>query len=678
MPLMPNTFQRLVDNFNSRPKCFALKSAKHFFILLSAMIIFHNRGRQLICLPVIISLFSFVYYSGIYGNFILDDFPNLKTLGDFNGIRNLDTFLKYLTSGIAGPTGRPISLLSFLVDSTTWPTDPLPFKRTNIVLHFFTAAILFFASKNITKALDQNPNRIFYTALIAACLWLFHPFLVSTVLYVVQRMAMLATFFVILGVWSYTQGRLLLANNNKKAYFYLNFSVIVCTTLAVLSKENGALLPLLLLIIEWVIFQHPTSTTPKLNKNWLICFLIIPSIIVTAYLVVPLPGRDFHATITNRSFSLWERWLTESRILIEYLYHLLVPQMFYKGIFIEDYPLSTGLFTPISTLPAIILILALPVAAIIFRKKFPFLSVAILFFFAAHLMESMTIPLELYFEHRNYLPSLLLFLPVGRLFACSNRVAPKLAIITTLAICIFFTQQRVALWGKPTELSLFWATQNIHSQRAQRTAAIALDHNGRHLESLALLQKAQQNIPDSLALKLHWMIQKCRTSSLSENEFSVILQAIRQLEYNSRLYNLLDSVISVASAENCQGLTKKHAILMLDNLLLNPYVQKNKRIIFQIYHLKGRVYAEHNSPKQAAAEFASALNLTHNVEHGLVQTSILASNKHYQEALNHLDKIDKILAQPPEKKMKFFQNDLKADAAYLRKQISEDLSSISQ
>jgi hypothetical protein len=65
--------------------------------------------------------------------------------------------------------------------------------------------------------------------------------------------------------------------------------------------------------------------------------------------------------------------------------------------------------------------------------------------------------------------------------------------------------------------------------------------------------------------------------------------------------------------------------------------------------LRLSVLVQINSPKQAASEFATALNLTHNVKYGLVQTSILASNKHYHEAHNHLDKIDKILAQPPKK-----------------------------
>ncbi|MCI5188943.1 MAG: tetratricopeptide repeat protein, partial [Candidatus Electrothrix sp. AS4_5] len=54
---------------------------------------------------------------------------------------------------------------------------------------------------------------------------------------------------------------------------------------------------------------------------------------------------------------------------------------------------------------------------VFFLRKHPFFTFPILFFFLNHLVESTIFPLELVFEHRNYLPSLFLFLPVGYLFA---------------------------------------------------------------------------------------------------------------------------------------------------------------------------------------------------------------------------------------------------------------------
>jgi hypothetical protein len=46
-------------------------------------------------------------------------------------------------------------------------------------------------------------------------------------------------------------------------------------------------------------------------------------------------------------------------------------------------------------------------------KKYPLISFGILFFLLNHLIESTILPLELFFEHRNYLPSLFLFLPLA-------------------------------------------------------------------------------------------------------------------------------------------------------------------------------------------------------------------------------------------------------------------------
>jgi tetratricopeptide (TPR) repeat protein len=52
-------------------------------------------------------------------------------------------------------------------------------------------------------------------------------------------------------------------------------------------------------------------------------------------------------------------------------------------------------------------------ASFLLFQKFRLLSFAILFFLTNHFIESSFLPLELIFEHRNYLPSLFLFLPVG-------------------------------------------------------------------------------------------------------------------------------------------------------------------------------------------------------------------------------------------------------------------------
>ena len=104
--------------------------------------------------------------------------------------------------------------------------------------------------------------------------------------------------------------------------------------------------------------------------------------------------------------------MTEARVVVFYL-----SQIFYTIIsrysIEHDIVISTSLFKPWTTLPAITLVFSLIGIGLSQMRKRPILSFAILFFFLNHLIESSIIPLELVFEHRNYLPSLFLFLPVA-------------------------------------------------------------------------------------------------------------------------------------------------------------------------------------------------------------------------------------------------------------------------
>ena len=85
----------------------------------------------------------------------------------------------------------------------------------------------------------------------------------------------------------------------------------------------------------------------------------------------------------------------------------------YSGLYHDHEPFAFGLLRPPSTLLSVLAIVALIIAALGLRRRLPLFGLAILFFFAGHLIESSAIMLELKFEHRNYLPATLLFLPIA-------------------------------------------------------------------------------------------------------------------------------------------------------------------------------------------------------------------------------------------------------------------------
>ncbi len=82
------------------------------------------------------------YWPGLHGGFLFDDFANLPALGSSGPIDNWPAFWRYITSGTNDPFGRPLTLLTFLLDAHDWPADPFPFKRTSLILHLANGALL--------------------------------------------------------------------------------------------------------------------------------------------------------------------------------------------------------------------------------------------------------------------------------------------------------------------------------------------------------------------------------------------------------------------------------------------------------------------------------------------------------------------------------------------------------
>jgi hypothetical protein len=444
---------------------------------------------------------SWLYWPGLTGGFLFDDYQTLQSLGDWNGVKNFNTLKLYLESGHAGPTGRPISMLSFLLNATTWPTNPLPFKLTNLVLHIACGIVLFFLCNSISRLAtpELKPSHHQAIAFIASVWWLANPLLVSTTLYVVQRMAQLSTLFSLLGIYGYIQGRSQMQNNRRSAYLWITLSVVLGTACATLAKENGALLPVALLLIELLFFSSPK--TPRHFQLWTACFLWLPTLLIIGYLA--WVGVTAPAGI--RPFTIYERLLTEARIVWSYLYQLILPRLDSGQFYGDAIEISHSITSPPSTLISIVaLAFTIPLAWKI-RRTHALTSFAFLFFITGHLVESTTIPLELYYEHRNYYPALFLALPVvslGIKHYEKHRYLIAFFAFGILGANSFLTYQRAQLWGNTDLLYQYWAEQSPNSVRAQLSAVGVMVKKGNLREASVKLDQAIARSPESLILKL--------------------------------------------------------------------------------------------------------------------------------------------------------------------------------
>lgn len=414
---------------------------------------------------LIFFIIIFSFSNTITAEWHFDDIPNII---ENNKIHIID-LNQFLTSNIfnlqpnsEGSLYRPVAYLSFAFNWYFGADDVTGYHIVNILLHCLTAVLLYLTILHLlespvfqTKQRSSCSKRII--AVIATLLWALNPVQTQAVTYIVQRMALLATFFFLASTLSYIIGRRTEKKNAQLLWFMIAF---LCYIIALGSKENSITLPAVLFLVEWIFFSSLTKIT---GRHMLACFGMLVLTGIAVYLLTngnpvnSIMGYDF------RSFSLWTRLLTESRILVFYLTLLFFPAPWRLSLS-HDIVLSTSLMQPPTTALAIVFLAGMVSWALWKQKSWPIASFAILFFLINHTIESTVFPLELIFEHRNYLPSLFLFLPLTVTVVDMHqskqllskpvaRYALSSVALLTLCTIAFATHTRNAVWQ--TEQSLW-------------------------------------------------------------------------------------------------------------------------------------------------------------------------------------------------------------------------------
>lgn len=474
---------------------------------------------HLLCFGVLLALLIcvvvLVYSPGISGPFLLDDFTSLMPIGEDGGISSWSTFQQFVFGNSSGPTGRPVSMLSFLIDAQSPVLNTASFKYTNIMIHLLSGLMLCWLVNELLQILGLAAQRSALLALLVAAVWLLHPLNGSTTLYVVQRMTQLMTFFALASLLCYLKGRQLVLSKPRKGLLLLCLCLFPFALLSVLSKENGALILLLIVVFECSVFRSKPKNT--LLTIWFRAGIVAPLAVIGLYLLLSFP--DAIAAYEFRHFSLSERLLSQSRIIVIYLSKILLPIDAGVSLYSDDLPISESLFNPLSTFFSVILLAGLAAVGLYWRKTQPMLFFGIAWFFAMHLLESTYLPLELYFEHRNYMSM------IGPLISCSwylnsllqtsywqkwkRAGLPLIAI--TLMLMAWTTWQHSKLWGNTGALLTHWVENQPNSSRAHLAYADLLSAVGDQEGSLLYLQRAHELNPREITSLLHMWNRACES-----------------------------------------------------------------------------------------------------------------------------------------------------------------------
>jgi hypothetical protein len=620
---------------------------------------------------IALALITWAYWPGLSGPFLLDDYANLNVLGAYGSVREWSSFLYYVTSGTADPTGRPVALLTFLLDGSTWPTEPWPFKRTNLMLHLVNTALLAAVISRLQAGLQRRRPGLHvspWTPVLAAALWGAHPFFVSTTLYVVQREAMLPMTFVLLALLAWDRAVACFRHErNRAAWAWAIVGFGGATLLAGLSKANGVLAPLLAGLV-YVFFlrpnfglpsdpSHPAGAArpwPPMDRCAALC-LALPSLLVLFYLLQS--GWQLWSVpyITGRDWTLPERLLSEPRALWNYVLRLAIPRAGGGGLYVDDFAASRGWLEPVTTLPAMLALLASVIAAIRFRRQFPIACFAWLFFLAAHLLESSTIPLELYFEHRNYLPAAFLGWPIAHwlLRPGSHRNARAALAAVALGGLLLLANQRALVWGNETLLSALSGEQQADSSRSQVIAARAEMAHGDIAAGLSRIHAMQLSHAESVDIAINAIGFECQgTHALAPQTLARARHALAHAtSWNYGLYEWMQDAARDVTLRSCRGFGLVDLKALVADAESNPLTAAPSRKR-ELWHVRGRIALAENQPTVALQWFDAALRLRPDPEYALVQAAALGDAGAQALGVLHLDHYARIKATSPSGRMR--------------------------
>ncbi|WP_043796093.1 hypothetical protein [Rhodanobacter sp. OR87] len=430
-----------------------------------------------------------VYWPGLSGGFLFDDYPNIV---DNKGVQPPDASIPSLVgAALSSPASdfkRPLASLSFAINYLTTSIDPYWMKLTNLLIHLLNGWLVYLLSLALLRSdpSSRHARAPLVAALIAAG-WMLLPINLTAVLYVVQRMESMANLFVLLGLLGYVAGRRHMLGHLMdrtgggawRGFILCAASITVPTALGILAKETAVMLPLYALLVEWALFRfgrpmqaaHHAAPSKRPDLRLIGLFLLVLALPMVVGLAWLLPGVLRPETWATRDFTLGTRLLSEARIVTDYINWTLLPTPSALSFYHDDFQISAGLLTPWSTSTSIVFLTALAALMLWLRPRRPLVALGIALFLGCQLLTGTILPLELIYEHRNYFASFGLLLAIVPLLATAPSslfALPRYVLLAGLMLCwTFLTVLTAYAWGNPLRLAEDLAARAPQSPRAQ-------------------------------------------------------------------------------------------------------------------------------------------------------------------------------------------------------------------
>ncbi len=531
---------------------------------------FSKTSKKKLFAIFIFFLTLFIIYSNSFNcGWHFDDFSNIVnnpniSIDSFSKDQIIKTF--YGTNNIGTSISRPLSFFTFAINKYFHGNKVFGYHVVNFTIHFITSVFLYlliYKTLCLPQFKNRYKNRAHQIAFLSTFIWATHPINVTAITYIVQRMASMSAMFFIISMYFYVKAKTV---NNRQKFIFFILSAF-CGMLSFASKQNAVILPFIIWLYDLYFIQ---SLEKNIKKNLILAGCCV--LIITAITLLNINFDSILQGYENRPFTIIQRVLTQPKVIVFYIFQLLYPVSDNFAL-IHDIEISKSLFNP-STFFSVLFILSTVSACIYFSKKQPVIAFCIIFFFLNHLVEGSVLPLEIIYEHRNYLPATLFFVPsaifiiyILNYFSYKHKIQYLIALsIAILLSCQgHTTYYRNSLFKN--ELTL-WYDNTIKAPDLSRT------HNnlGRVYFNCMMYEKAFNEFitAEKLNRDMNYTQLKIIQYNLGLYYFYVKKEYIKALHYFKKALYYPKATAAIAMIKLKQGKTDKAYNLVYNALCVSP------------------------------------------------------------------------------------------------------------
>jgi tetratricopeptide (TPR) repeat protein len=493
--------------------------------------------------------------------FYLDDYYNIT---ENHNIRLSSLSVDGLKKAFSGGPlkTRPVAYFTFAINYYFHQYNLYGYHLVNAIIHIFSGFLLYLFIKTTlqTPVLRSQSEKSLQIAIFAALVWFVHPVQTQSVTYVVQRMNSMAGMFYILAFWMYAKGRMSSAKKHASIWFT---GCGVAWLLAMGTKEIAATLPFFLFLYEWYFFRDLQFSWMRKRLIYIVG-LIVALICLAYFYLGPDPIEKLLLGYQARGFSLQERVLTQFRVIFFYLGLFFLPLTGRLSLE-HNFTISRSLIEPSTTILSILGILLIFALAIRLAKTNRLISFCIIWFLGNLVIESSVLPLEILFEHRLYLPTMLIFLPLAQAFLNDRRWNKAgFGFLVCLVIVLgVMTHSRNQVWRDPV---IFWNDSIRHSPdnaRLYNNLGLALYRRGEVQNSIKEFEEALRISP-TYALAHNNLGLSYR---LQGNQNKAVLHFNKALQYDPKIS---EAHANLGAIYGQQGIFNKSYSHLQEAVRLNP------------------------------------------------------------------------------------------------------------